>query len=62
MPVDVFAKYQLTEALPWWFKRYVFFQKGAKLRPLYQLGDELDTLDNAGHITDLPHHEKESPA
>jgi len=38
VPSGNFAKYQLTEALPWWIKRYVFLRKGAKLRPLYQEG------------------------
>ncbi|OAQ67873.1 sugar porter (SP) family MFS transporter [Pochonia chlamydosporia 170] len=35
VPVGTFAKYQLTQALPWWFKRYVFFQRSATLKPLY---------------------------
>ena len=60
VPVGVFAKYQLTEWLPWFFKRYLLFQKGATLRPLYKVGDELDVLDSSGHITDLPHQEKTS--
>ena len=42
VPVDVFARYQLTEWLPWFFKRYVLFQKGTALRPLYKIGDELE--------------------
>jgi hypothetical protein len=29
--------YQVREWLPWWIKRYVFFQKSAKLEPLYHL-------------------------
>ncbi|GMG10663.1 unnamed protein product [Aspergillus oryzae] len=29
------AKYQLTEALPWWFKRHVLRQKNAVCRDLY---------------------------
>ncbi|KAI0892611.1 hypothetical protein F4806DRAFT_237235 [Annulohypoxylon nitens] len=29
--------YQSKTWLPWWFKRYIFFQKDAKLKPLYQL-------------------------
>ncbi|KAI3399308.1 hypothetical protein diail_7263 [Diaporthe ilicicola] len=36
VPTSKFAQYQLTEAAPWWFKRYVCFQKNATLRPLYQ--------------------------
>ena len=28
--------YQLTKALPYWFKRYVTFDKSATLEPLYK--------------------------
>ncbi|KAK4247565.1 hypothetical protein C7999DRAFT_41108 [Corynascus novoguineensis] len=35
VPTRKFAKYQVTEALPWFIKRWVFFQRNAKLRPLY---------------------------
>ncbi|KAI9815738.1 MAG: hypothetical protein M1827_002134 [Pycnora praestabilis] len=36
VPTRTHMHYQLTKALPWWFKRYVFFQKGATLEPLYK--------------------------
>jgi sugar porter (SP) family MFS transporter len=36
VPTSKFAKYQLTQAAPWWVKRYVLFQRSATLRPLYQ--------------------------
>ena len=35
VPTRKHMNYQLTQALPWWFKRYVFFQKNAVLEPLY---------------------------
>jgi len=35
VPTRKHVSYQLTVALPWWFRRYVFFQKGATLEPLY---------------------------
>lgn len=28
------VNYQLTKVLPWWFRRYILFRKGAKLEPL----------------------------
>ncbi|EIW72341.1 hypothetical protein TREMEDRAFT_24694 [Tremella mesenterica DSM 1558] len=37
VPVHVFAKYQWSTWLPWFFKRYVLFQKDAYLKPLYHL-------------------------
>jgi sugar porter (SP) family MFS transporter len=40
VPVYVFAKYQLTQSLPYFFKRWVFFQRNARLKPLYKV--ELD--------------------
>ncbi|KID85676.1 General substrate transporter [Metarhizium guizhouense ARSEF 977] len=35
VPTSKFAKYQLTVALPWWFKRYILFQRNATKEPLY---------------------------
>jgi len=35
VPTHVHARYQLTKALPWWFKRWVLFQKNATCEPLY---------------------------
>lgn len=35
VPTGKFAKYQITKALPWWFKRWVLFQRSATLEPLY---------------------------
>ncbi|KAL2202262.1 hypothetical protein CC79DRAFT_1373887 [Sarocladium strictum] len=37
VPTRVFMKYQVTKALPWWIKRWVFMRKEANLEPLYQL-------------------------
>lgn len=45
VPVRTFMKYQLTVALPWWFKKYVFFQWSATKPPLYQF----DALTCAEH-------------
>jgi hypothetical protein len=36
VPVETHASYQLTKALPWWFRRYIMFDKRAKLEPLYK--------------------------
>ncbi|KAF8578406.1 hypothetical protein K439DRAFT_1663739 [Ramaria rubella] len=36
VPTSTHARYQLTKALPYWFKRYVFWNKNATLEPLYQ--------------------------
>ncbi|KAI9703393.1 MAG: hypothetical protein M1820_005865 [Bogoriella megaspora] len=36
VPSRVFMKYQVFEALPWWFRRYVLFRKGETLRSLYK--------------------------
>jgi sugar porter (SP) family MFS transporter len=42
VPVRKFAHYQLTVALPWWFKRYVFMDKTATKPPLYHF-EEVDS-------------------
>lgn len=36
VPTAVFIKYQFSKALPYWFKRWVLFNKSATLEPLYQ--------------------------
>ncbi|KAI1827526.1 sugar transporter-domain-containing protein [Xylaria intraflava] len=36
VPTREFTRYQVTKVAPWWFKRYVFFQRSAELESLYQ--------------------------
>ncbi|KAI2620986.1 hypothetical protein GGS26DRAFT_299890 [Hypomontagnella submonticulosa] len=40
VPNRKFASYQVTKALPWWFKRYCLFQRNAVLEPLYRKDDD----------------------
>ncbi|KAI9836230.1 MAG: hypothetical protein M1819_001567 [Sarea resinae] len=35
VPTRTHARYQVTKALPYWFKRWVLFRKTARLEPLY---------------------------
>lgn len=42
VPVGVFAKYQVTKSLPYFFKRWVLFQRNATLEPLYKVDQEMD--------------------
>lgn len=35
VPVRRFAAYQITETIPWFFKKYVLFQRNATKPPLY---------------------------
>ncbi|KAI1341671.1 sugar transporter-domain-containing protein [Xylariaceae sp. FL0016] len=35
VPTPVFMRYQMAKALPWWFKRWVLWQRSAELEPLY---------------------------
>ena len=37
MPVSVFSTYQISKWLPYFFRRYVCFDKRATLEPLYKL-------------------------
>ncbi|KAI6898421.1 MFS transporter [Hortaea werneckii] len=39
VPSRKFIAYQTQKAAPWWFKRWVLFQKTAKLEPLYHLDE-----------------------
>ncbi|KAF5335655.1 hypothetical protein D9611_009677 [Ephemerocybe angulata] len=42
VPMRKHAKYQVTEFLPYWIRRWVFFQRDAKLKPLYNF-DEVES-------------------
>jgi len=35
VPTRTHMSYQLTKALPWWIKHYIFMRKGSVLEPLY---------------------------
>ncbi|KAL5334305.1 hypothetical protein BJX70DRAFT_405506 [Aspergillus crustosus] len=37
VPTRTFMRYQVFQAVPWWIRRYVLFQKDARLEPLYKL-------------------------
>ncbi|KAL2194088.1 hypothetical protein P885DRAFT_71652 [Corynascus similis CBS 632.67] len=58
VPTRKFAKYQVTEALPWFIKRWVFFQRNAKLRPLYNFEqkkkEEASEVQQQGLVQPLP--------
>ena len=57
VPTRKFAKYQVTEALPWFIKRWVLFQRNAKLRPLYkfeQKKEEASEVQQQGLVQPLP--------
>ncbi|KAF9635742.1 Sugar/inositol transporter [Lasiodiplodia theobromae] len=58
LPTSKFISYQTGKALPWWIKRYVLFQKDAKLEPLYHFdkgieGAEADSSDNERAVTEV---------
>lgn len=41
VPTRRFMRYQFTQALPWWFKRWVLFQKNATCPDLYQFDEHI---------------------
>ncbi|KAI2626823.1 sugar transporter-domain-containing protein [Xylaria nigripes] len=47
VPSTLFIKYQFTKVLPWWFKRWVLFQKSATLEPLYHFDSQ--TASSSGY-------------
>ncbi|TGJ87173.1 hypothetical protein E0Z10_g1582 [Xylaria hypoxylon] len=36
VPTSKFINHQVKEVVPWWFKRWVLFQRHAQLKPLYE--------------------------
>jgi hypothetical protein len=41
VPSSTFMNYQLTKALPWWFRRWVLMDKNATLEPLYRFDESV---------------------
>lgn len=52
VPGSRFIDYQFKKALPWWFQRWVLYNKNAKLEPLYHFDHGIDgaetTSDSEG--------------
>lgn len=46
LPTSKFVTYQVRKALPWFIKRWVLFQKGATLEPLYQFDTDSSSTEN----------------
>lgn len=44
VPQSVYIKYQVTQTLPYWFKRYICFDRSAKLAPLLHRTTTLDDM------------------
>ena len=40
VPTRIHMRYQLTQFLPWFIQRWVFFRKGAVLKPLYHFDNQ----------------------
>lgn len=45
VPTRTHMKYQITKALPYWFKRYILRQKSARLEPLYKFEGHMQEDD-----------------
>ncbi|PNS15311.1 hypothetical protein CAC42_5482 [Sphaceloma murrayae] len=41
VPGTQFIKYQTSEALPWWFNRWILWKRNVELRPLYKQDEKL---------------------
>ena len=52
VPVDKFAKYQLSVVLPWFFKRYCLFQRNATKPPLYHF-DHISTPEKEDYAENM---------
>jgi hypothetical protein len=51
VPTRTHVKYQLTKALPYFFQRWVLFNKGAKLEPLYKFDTSSAVEDSSSQLT-----------
>ncbi|KAI1496272.1 sugar transporter-domain-containing protein [Biscogniauxia marginata] len=48
VPTGVFVKYNCFKALPWWFRRYILFQRHATLEPLYHFDSQPAVVSSDG--------------
>lgn len=48
VPTSKFTSYQLTEVVPWFVRRWVFWQRGAELKPLYHFDQEKKRAEKEG--------------
>ena len=48
VPGGQFASYQVRQAAPWWFKRWILWQRDATLEPLYAMDKSIDLRDGEG--------------
>ncbi|CAF3512962.1 unnamed protein product [Fusarium graminearum] len=48
VPTRVFMRYQVTKVLPWWIRRWILFQREARLDPLYQFDTVGEPEDSHG--------------
>ena len=49
VPTRIHMKYQVTKALPYFFKRWVFWNRNAVLEPLFKFDTQVDGEHNEGH-------------
>ncbi|KAL3422883.1 hypothetical protein PVAG01_04630 [Phlyctema vagabunda] len=47
VPTSTHARYQTSQALPWFVKRHILRQKGAHLEPLYHFDSDQVTVDDS---------------
>jgi len=58
VPVRKFTSYQLGTVLPWWFKRWVLFQRNATCPPLYQFEAISQSANDTKHVSGSDSGEK----
>jgi MFS family permease len=59
VPTRTHARYQVTQVLPWWFKRYVLFKKGAPCPELYKFDTAGSESERYEQRSEGSGHEKE---
>lgn len=67
VPTRTHARYQLTQVLPWWIRRYIFGRKGAVCPELYKVSetterqtDEVQDLGEVLSVTAAKEKDKEA--
>lgn len=53
IPTSQFVSYQVTKTLPYWYHRYLLFNKHATIEPLYQIEGANNSGRGRIYLTEL---------
>jgi hypothetical protein len=62
VPTKTFIQHTMHEAVPYWFKRWIFWRRDVTLRPLVEMDNDFDPvvfMPQEKTKSEVAHHEEE---